>query len=167
MDAYYATFFRELQHSGVSYVLCGGLAIVLQGFRRFTADIDIIISLQIENVLRFVELVSRLGYRPRLPIPAVELADPEKRRFWREEKGAQVFTFCDPSSPYRQIDVFISEPIPFEELHAASILRCDSDFEIRVASIEHLLRMKRQIQPPRDHDTIDILMLERMLSDRR
>ncbi len=167
MDLYYKPFFVELQKAEISYVLCGGLAIILHGYRRFTSDIDVAVSFKTENIQSFVEVMEKLGYKPRAPVPAMELIDPEKRREWREEKNARVFTFFDPSHPYRQIDTFIEEVIPFEDLLAASILKEDSDLKIRIASIEHLLKMKRNIQPPRPHDELDIIMLEKMLQERK
>jgi hypothetical protein len=39
-----------LNEVGAKYVLVGGLAIVLQGYPRFTADIDLLIKVDRENV---------------------------------------------------------------------------------------------------------------------
>lgn len=163
MDSFYKPFFQELQRRNVSYVLCGGLAIVLHGYRRFTADIDVAIPLRTGQVRLFLDAMEALGYKPRAPVPAEVLADPEKRREWREEKGARAFTFCDHGHPYRQIDVFLDEVVPFEELHAASVIKRDGELEIRLASVGHLLRMKRNIVPPREHDKLDITILETLL----
>src|ERR1019366_8585560 len=110
MEPYHSTLFRELDIAGVSYVLCGGLAIVLHGSHRFTADIDLAVALDAENLHRFIEVVTRLGYRPRAPVPAQDLIDPQNRRNWQKEKKATAFTFVDPNLPYRQIDVFLEDP---------------------------------------------------------
>jgi hypothetical protein len=163
MEPYHATLFRELGNAGVSYVLCGGLAIVLHGLHRFTADIDLAVALDAENLLRFIEVVTRLGYRPRAPVPAGAFVDPENRCRWGKEKNATVFTFVDPALPYRQIDVFLDDPLPFAALHAQSILEHGEGYAVRIASLEHLLVMKQKIQPPRPQDTFDIQMLEKKL----
>jgi hypothetical protein len=145
MEPYQATLFRELDSAGVSYVLCGGLAIVLHGVHRFTADIDLAVALDPENLQRFIDAVTRLGYRPRAPVPAADLKDPRNRRAWQDEKRAVVFTFVDPSLPYRQIDVFLDDPLPFAALHAESLLVHGADYAVRLASVAHLLLMKRKI----------------------
>jgi len=165
MEPYHATLFRELDTAGVSYVLCGGLAIVLHGPHRFTADIDLAVALDAENLRRFIEVVTRLGYRPRAPVPAGGLIDAENRRRWQQEKCATVFTFIDPDLPYRQIDVFLEDPLPFDELQVQSILQHGEGYTVRIASLEHLLRMKQKMQAPRPQDTLDILMLEKRLGE--
>jgi hypothetical protein len=163
MEPYQATLFKELDRASVSYVLCGGLAIVLHGIHRFTADIDLAVALDSENLQRFIDVVTRLGYRPRAPVPAGDLLEPENRRRWQTEKKAIVFTFVDPRLPYRQIDVFLEDPLPFATLQAQSILEHGEGYAVRIASPEHLLAMKQKIQPPRPQDVLDIQMLEKKL----
>jgi hypothetical protein len=167
MEPYQATLFREFDKAAVSYVLCGGLAIVLHGIHRFTADIDLAVALDPENLKRFIDAVTRLGYRPRAPVPASDLLDPENRRRWQAEKKAWVFTFVDPALPYRQIDVFLEDPLPFAALQAQSILEHGEGYAVRIASPEQLLAMKRKIQPPRPQDVLDMQMLEKKLRERR
>ena len=165
MEPYQATLFRELGNAGVSYVLCGGLAIILHGIHRFTADIDLAVALEPDNLQRFIAVVTRLGYRPRAPVPASDLLDPENRRRWQTEKHAFVFTFIDPALPYRQIDVFLEDQLPFATLQAQSIVEHGEGYAVRVASLEHLLAMKQKIQPLRPQDALDIEMLERKLGE--
>ncbi len=160
MEPYQATLFRELDHAGVSYVLCGGLAIILHGIHRFTADIDLAVALDAENLQRFVDAVTRLGYRPRAPVSASDLLDPDNRRRWQAEKHAVMFTFLDPALPYRQIDVFLEDPLPFAALKAECTLEQGEGYAVPVASVEHLLAMKRKIPRPRSQDTLDIESLE-------
>lgn len=167
MEPYHATLFRELDAAGVSYVLCGGLAIVLHEIHRFTADIDLAVALDAENLRRFIAVAGRLGYRPRAPVPAADLIDPANRRRWQQEKRAVVFTFVDPNLPYRQIDVFLDDPLPYTELHAQSTLRQGEGYTVRIASLEHLRLMKQKIQPQRPQDALDILMIEQKLGKRQ
>jgi hypothetical protein len=167
MEPYHAILFRELGAARISYVLCGGLAIVLHGLHRFTADIDLAVALDPENLHRFIEVVTRLGYRPRAPVPAEALIDHENRRRWQEEKGAIVFTFVDPNLPYRQVDVFLSDPVPFAELAARSIRQEGEGYTVRIASLEHLRLMKQKVQPPRPEDALDLLMLEKKLAEKK
>jgi hypothetical protein len=49
-----------LEENGVRFVVVGGIAVVIHGFARLTADIDLVIDLEKSNVLRCVNaLVKR------------------------------------------------------------------------------------------------------------
>jgi hypothetical protein len=135
MEPYQATLFRELDNAGVSYVLCGGLAVILHRIHRFTADIDLAVALDRDNLQRFIGVVTRLGYRPRAPVSAQDLLDPAKRRRWQDEKRATVFTFVDPAVPYRQIDAFLEDALPFAALQAQSILQHGEGYAVPIASV--------------------------------
>ena len=87
------------------------------------------------------------------------------RRRWQTEKRAVVFTFVDPAVPYRQIDVFLDDPLPFATLQEESTLEYGDGYAVRIASLDHLLAMKRKIQPPRPQDTLDIQMLEQRVRE--
>jgi hypothetical protein len=118
------------------------------------------VALEPERLQRFIAVLTRLGYPPRAPVPASDLLDPDNRRRWQTEKHAFVFTFIDPALPYRQIDVFLEDPLPFASLQAQSIVEHGKGYAVRVASLEHLLAMKRKIQPLRPQDVLDIEILE-------
>lgn len=64
----------------VHYVLVGGLAVVLHGIDRITADIDLALDLSAESVSKTVSALQGAGLRPMLPIDAQRLADPSIRR---------------------------------------------------------------------------------------
>jgi len=84
-----------------------------------------------------------LGYKPKIPVPPEEFKDPMKRREWKDEKNMVVFSFFNPpeefkdpmkrrewkdeknmvmfsffnpQKPFQIIDVFIENPIPFNEI---------------------------------------------------
>ena len=46
MDLDYKTIFRELNESGVDYLVVGGLAVNFHGIPRMTYDIDLMILLE-------------------------------------------------------------------------------------------------------------------------
>ena len=79
------------QHQ-VRYLIVGGLAVVAHGFVRFTADVDIILSLDEENLGRAINALKALGYRPRAPVEFDEFIDPSTRKRWAEEKNMTVFS---------------------------------------------------------------------------
>src|SRR6185503_15067420 len=81
-----------LNAAKVRYLVAGGVAVVLHGHLRTTGDLDLIVQLSPTNVLRGVQALSELGYRPRAPVSAAQFADPATRESWIKEKGLTVFS---------------------------------------------------------------------------
>jgi hypothetical protein len=157
--------FQGLQQARVRYLVVGGVAVVLHGHPRFTADLDLVLSLDRDNVLSALEALGLLGYRPQAPVPASELADPAARRRWVAEKGVTVFSLWSPEHPATTVDVFVEEPFPFAEAHARAT-RVDLDgVVVWVLSIPDLIELKRKAA--RDKDLEDIRALESLLKERR
>lgn len=154
---YYEQVFRTLEDRGVRYAVAGGVALVLHGVVRFTADLDLIVDLSHDNLLRFLEVMRGLGYCPRKPVAAEELLDPAKRQAWKREKHMQVFSFVDPAQPMSLIDVFLEEPIPYPEIDAAIVRLTAKGTTIPVVSREHLKRLKRISGRPQDLADIDAI----------
>ena len=154
---YYERVFRDLQEKGVRYAVAGGVALVLHGVVRFTADLDLLIDLSADNLGRFLRVMADLGYKPRNPVAADELLDPAKRRAWKQEKDMQVFSFVDPAQPMSLIDIFLEEPIPFHEVDAGIVRMTAKGVTIPVLSVEHLKRLKRISGRPQDLADIEAL----------
>ena len=74
------------------------------------------------------------------------------RDFFVKEKNAIVFTFWDPDLPYRQIDIFLTKDKSYQLLKNHAVYANLEDRPLKVISIEKLLEMKMEIQPPRDKD---------------
>jgi hypothetical protein len=79
LTTFYEELLRALAAAEVRYVLVGGVAVILHGVPRTTADVDLVLDLEVDNVRRFIDAVGALGYVPRAPVPAIQLADPEAR----------------------------------------------------------------------------------------
>ena len=69
------TILRALNDANVRYLIVGGLAVVAHGYVRFTQDIDLVIQLERENVLRAMNALTTIGYRPLIPVDAAQFAD--------------------------------------------------------------------------------------------
>ena len=74
-----------------------------------------------------------------------------------------VFQLADPDRPFLKVDIFLDHPIPFGDLWADRTAPRLGSVEVLVASIEHVLELKRLVQPPRAQDVSDIEALERVL----
>jgi hypothetical protein len=152
---------RALNDGQVRYVVVGGLAVILHGHIRHTYDLDLIVDLTPAEAHRAMGALTGLGFRPKVPVKAEDFADPEARARWIEEKGMTVFSFWDPVDSSLIVDVFVDEPIPFEDLWSRSVVLPLKSTEVRVASIPDLIELKRRAGRPMD--LMDIEVLEDML----
>ncbi|HWR72804.1 MAG TPA: hypothetical protein VN604_06520 [Nitrospirota bacterium] len=154
---YYENIFRALGKDNIRYVVAGGIALVLHGVVRLTADLDLIVDLERDNLKRFIQAMNDLGYRPRNPIEAVAMLDPVQRDQWRREKGMTVFSFVDPAQPMGLVDVFIEENIPFPEIMQNRVVMTAKDITISVISRSHLKRLKQEAGRPQDLADIEAI----------
>lgn len=143
--------------AGVRFVVVGGVAVVLHGHARLTADLDVIVDLDAENVLRALEVLASEGLRPRLPVDAADFADAERRQEWVRDRGLTVFTLADPDDPLRAVDVFADPPEEFDTLAQRAKQITVGSLTIPVASIPDLIRMKERSGRPLDRADIDAL----------
>ena len=148
---------EALAHSGVRYVVVGGTAVVLHGHLRVTADLDLVVALDPPNVLAAIGALESLGFKPQIPVRAQEFADPQTRRKWIEDKGMTVFSMWTPFVRGFTVDLFVKEPIPFEELYERADRFVVGSTEVAVASIPDLIALKRKAGRPIDIEDIRVL----------
>ena len=86
----YEPLFRALNASGTRYVVVGGVATVLHGYARLTADIDLILDLEESAAARAMHALAGLGLRPRAPVDPADFADARIREGWLQDRGMQV-----------------------------------------------------------------------------
>lgn len=149
--------FAALSDSGARYVVVGGVAVVLHGFQRITGDIDIVVDLSPDAARRAIGALVTLGLRSRVPVDPMDFAEPANRARWIAEKGMRVFTMTDPGNPTRSVNLFIENPIEFEELYDRAEVQDLDGTIVRVASIPDLIHMKRLAGRPRDLSDIEAL----------
>lgn len=68
----------------VRYLVVGGVAVVLHGHLRTTADLDLVVELAPDNARRALAALAKLGFRPRAPVPAEHFLDAGIRQSWIE-----------------------------------------------------------------------------------
>ncbi len=142
--------FVALNRSEVQYLVAGGWAVNLYGVERATGDLDLVVYLEKNNLERFIEVVTSFGLKPRAPVAAMEFANDDRRREWRDEKGMMVFSFHDPQNPFVLVDVFIDIPFDFETVYADRSRIPTGRVEIPVVPLETLILMKQQAARPQD-----------------
>jgi hypothetical protein len=148
--------FAALNAAQVDYVVVGGLAVILHGYLRATAHLDLAIGLSPANAKRGMDALGAIGLQPRLPVSLDDFADADKRAEWRQ-RNMRVFPLWDPGNPIRLVDVFIDESIEFGILLAGAVRKHLAGLEVPIASIPHLIDMKRRAARPRDLDDIQKL----------
>ena len=112
---FYEDIVGGLEERQVRYLIVGGVAVVLHGFVRATADLDVMIALDSKNVDTFLTLMKEKGYRPKVPVALEDFKSEVKRATWKKEKGMRVFSLFHPQRSQELIDVFVDEPISFED----------------------------------------------------
>ena len=62
------SIFQSLNTEKVRYLVAGGLAVVAHGYLRFTADIDLILDMELNNLRKAMMVFGSFGFRPRAPV---------------------------------------------------------------------------------------------------
>jgi hypothetical protein len=154
---------RAFEDGGVRYLVAGGLAVNAHGYMRFTKDVDLVVQLIPDNIASAFLALSKLGYRPTVAITAAQFADAKLRSAWIRDKGMQVLQFWSDAHRETPIDLFVSEPFPFDEEYGRSLIKpLYATTEVRFVSIPTLIRMKQLAG--RAQDQIDIEHLRMRLS---
>mgnify|MGYP002784251540 CR=1 FL=1 len=146
--------FGVLAAANVRFVVVGGLAMLLHGVDRLTADVDLVVDLSPESALDVVDALTSSGYRPLAPVPARALADAEQRAAWQRDRGMKVFSFWDTTNQRPTVDVMLDPPVPFEELWAGAASFPIGGIDVRVASIAHLVSLKQAAGRPKDQEDV-------------
>lgn len=150
MPTDFAALFSVLVAARVRFVVVGGLAVLLHGLDRLTADVDLVLDLSTDAAQDAVRALTRAGYRSLAPVDPIELADPARRTEWQTQRGMQVFSFWDSTQTRPTVDVMLSSAVPFENLWAEAVVFSIAGTDVRVASIPHLIRLKQAAGRPQD-----------------
>jgi hypothetical protein len=149
-----------LNDSRVPFIVVGGLAVIEHGYGRNTFDVDLVIRLTPEVVLRAFDALARLGYRPVVPISAAQFADAAERERLLEDKQMTVLNFWSDQHRETPIDLFVTEPFDFAaEYQRAEEREIAAGLPVRIVSLETLFEMKRSANRPKDLADIDELSL--------
>ncbi len=165
MASDFERIFRALEEANVRYLVVGGVAVVLHGHPRFTADLDLVLSLEPENARRGIKALESLAYRSRAPVSARSFAEPKVRRQWVEEKGLTVFSLWSPNFLATEVDLFVEEPFDFEEVFQRSTEAPLGSTRAHLIAVPDLIALKRQAGRPKDVE--DIRALQAITQEQR
>lgn len=146
-----------LEAASVRYVVAGGFAVNLHGFLRATQNLDILIDLDPVNATLAMATLSSCGMQPRVPVPVSDFVDAEKRRDWYENRNMLVFQMVHPHQPFLSVDVFIRNPIDFDEMWQRATVVQLGPTPCRIVGIDDLIAMKSAAGRPVDLRDIEEL----------
>ncbi len=161
MELDFQIIFKELNELKVDYLVVGGLAVNFHGVPRMTYDIDLMILLQQENISKFVTKLTDWGYRPKIPVNPMDLADEAKRKSWVQEKRMKAINFYSETLPIGEIDIIFDSLIPYDELKSRAVLIEIGSEKIPTVSIHDLIKLKQN--SGRKQDLADVEYLKMIL----
>jgi 5-formyltetrahydrofolate cyclo-ligase len=112
---------KNLADAESDFVLVGGLAVALHGYRRVTMAVDVVLAMTSENLRRFIDCAKAAGLRPVIPVPIDALADPDRIDRWHREKGMLAFALRGPDMMSTALDVLVRPVVPFAESRRAAL----------------------------------------------
>jgi hypothetical protein len=152
---------RALNTAEVQYLIVGGLAVNAHGYERLTQDVDLVMWLAPQNVVRGLRALGDIGYQMPIPVTPEQFADAANREAWRKEKNMTVLRLWSDLHRRTPVDVFVYEPFHFtEEYAAANWEEIAADLKAPVVRCETLMGMKRVAGRPQD--LADVAELEQI-----
>lgn len=159
MELDYKTIFKELNEVEIDYLVIGGLAVNLFGVPRLTYDIDLMIDLSSENIRKLIEKLTQWGYKPKIPVDPMDLADELTRNKWIEERGMKAFSFFSEKLPIGEIDIVLNSPFTYGELKERSVKIALQEVMIPVVSIQDLIKLKLHTGRKQDLSDVEYLKI--------
>lgn len=154
--------FKYLEEKKVRYLLCGGLAVSIYGIPRSTADIDLILDFETENIQKFSEIMESMKYKPAVPVEIPKLVNEEYRRNLKYDKNMIAISFVNQITNVAHVDIMVNIPFSFEEFWSGKVERKFNDIIIQLISADDLIKMKsisNRIQD--EQDIINLLKLKK------
>lgn len=136
--------FKALNKAKIEYLVVGGVAVNLYGYPRFTGDLDILVVLDEENLVKIDNTMRKLGYSERLPVSILSLKDNALVKKWLKEKNLKAYTFNPPANNFLQIDIIIEESLKFASFKKSKVIKKFGTTAIPVVSVEDLITMKKK-----------------------
>ena len=142
---------RALHAADVPFLVVGGLAVVAHGYGRQTQDVDLVVPLDSRTVPQLFEALASIGYAPRIPVSAEQVADTDTRDRWISDRNMTVLAFHSEEHAETPIDVFVREPFDFASEHLQAMsAELSPDATLPIVRLATLVRMKEEAGRPQD-----------------
>lgn len=138
-------FIQAMNNHDVEYILVGGYAVILHGYRRVTGDMDIWVKRTKENYSKLVHAFAEF----RLPV-----FDMTEEKFL-DAKTTDVFSYGRPPV---SIDIITElKGVQFEEAFSQSQIFNENGLMIRFLHLNNLIQSKKAAGRYKDLDDIEKL----------
>ncbi len=152
----YLDFFKKLEEEKIDYLIVGGLALIIYGSPRFTYDIDLVILLEEENILKLLNVLTQFGYKVKIPVNPFDFAKSEIREEWIKNKNMKAMNFYNDNNKMPEVDIVI-EGVDFDKLKKKKKTIKVKDVLLSVVSITDLIEMKKKAGRKIDLEDIEYL----------
>ena len=140
-------FISALNNHAVEYLLAGGYAVIIHGYRRSTGDMDIWVNVTAENYSRLKQAFLSFG------LPTTDLTEKN----FLDNDNMDVFTYGVPP-----VCIEIMKAVKgcdFAEAYKISKIYDDNGLAIRFIHLNTLLQAKKAAGRHKDLDDIEKLSL--------
>lgn len=143
-----APFVKQLDEHAVRYVVIGGIAMVLQGCAHVTGDVDFAVARDPDNLRSLVLALAHIH-------PKLRGAPPDIPFILDERLLKNTFNLT-LETDWGNLDILgeVAGIKQFQDLFENSTLASVEGVDIRIASIEDLIRMKRAANRVKDQNHI-------------
>lgn len=141
---------RQLQQSGVEFLIIGGFAVGIHGFTRNTSDIDVWIGVSEQNLANLAAAVVAFGQSTAMASEFVQYL--QQNKFARVPYDGGEFHF-DLLTHVKGLD--------WAQSYANSLVIQDRDVTLRYISFEDLIASKRAAKRPQDATDVKNLLAGR------
>lgn len=138
-------FIQALNDNNVEYILVGGYAVILHGYRRTTGDMDIWVKRTRQNYFKLAKAFFSFG------LPVFDMTEEE----FLDSSVADVFSFGRPPV---SIDIITNlKGVEFDKAFPNSMQFEENGLLIRFIHLNNLLESKKAVGRYKDLDDIEKL----------
>jgi hypothetical protein len=144
---------RALAEGGVDFVVVGGIAVQVHGYLRGTGDVDVVPRPSLGNLSRLGEVLADLEAEVLRAAAPVNVTDAQLL------KRAPLLPLLTRSGRLDLINVehLAGAPSSYDDLRGRALVVTLEGFDVAVAGLDDLVRMKRAAGRPQDLTDIGAL----------
>ncbi|MEW5757903.1 MAG: DUF6036 family nucleotidyltransferase [Candidatus Omnitrophota bacterium] len=154
----YLGIFKELNKRKIKYIVVGGMAINLYGIPRMTYDLDFILLLENNNIKKFITLMKKWGFKPKVPVNIMDFSNKDKRNDWIKNKNMKAFNLVNLNWGIAEIDIIIDSPVNYEKAYKNIKYISLRNTQIPTIGIDDLIKMKHKTGRKQDLADVKTLM---------
>ncbi|MCH7926952.1 MAG: hypothetical protein IID03_03070 [Candidatus Dadabacteria bacterium] len=140
-----------LQNYNIEYAIAGGYAVALHGAVRGTVDIDLVIKLDKNILLKIEYAFKEIGLQSRLPLKGEEVFN--FREEYIKNRNLIAWNFININNPAESVDILLTEDL--KKIRTKTIK--SGIKTLKIVSVNDLIKMKNKSGGPQDLEDIKSL----------